>query len=412
MCIRDNLCIALLFHVEKAKSDYFQGIAAIVNDEIISLYDLEERMKLIISSVGLEDSIESRDDIRSATMQSLIDEILQVQEARQFGITVAESEVSEALKKIEKLNKIPENGIENFLKEKNINIDYLKKQIRGQITWQKIVGQYLVPQIEIKDEEVAEGLMEYKRNVGKYEFLVSEIFLGATTGALRKQTERNAKKIMEYLEKQKSFANLAKQFSESPQGKSGGDLGWIQEGHVITEVDKELQGMKEGKISLVQSLSGYHILYLRKKRIIGKTGIEDFYLKQILIKDYSLSQETANLDKIHENLAKKYTSCDAIKNKDEGIYEFNDLGVLSFSDMPEELKKVVVNLRTQELSKAIKTDYGIMFLMVCNTIEPKTELPSEEQIRNKILSQRLSLSAQKFRRDLRNNAEIDLRINL
>ena len=80
--------------------------------------------------------------------------------------------------------------------------------------------------------------------------------------------------------------------------------------------------------------------------------------------------------------------------------------------MPEELKKVVVNLRTQELSKAIKTDYGIMFLMVCNTIEPKTELPSEEQIRNKILSQRLSLSAQKFRRDLRNNAEIDLRINL
>ena len=44
------------------------------------------------------------------------------------------------------------------------------------------------------------------------------------------------------MEKQKSFANLAKQFSESPQGKSGGDLGWIQEGHVITEVDKELKG--------------------------------------------------------------------------------------------------------------------------------------------------------------------------
>jgi len=407
-----SIGIALLFCTPKANSDYFQGIAAIVNDEIISLYDLEERMKLIISSVGMEDNIESRDDIRSATMQSLIDETLQIQEAKQFGISVAENEVSKALRQIEKLNKIPENGIEAFLKGRNINMEYLKKQIRGQIAWRTIVQQYLVPQIEIKDEEVKEGLIEYKKNVGKYEFLVSEIFLGTSTGALKKQTEKNAKKILEYLKKEKSFVNLAKQFSESPQGKSGGDLGWIQEGHVISEIDRELKKMKEGEVRLVQSLSGYHILYLRKKRIVGKTGNEDFYLKQILIKNYSLTQTTANLDKIYEELMKKYTSCDSIKNKSEGIYEFNDLGMLSFADMPENLKKVVVNLRAQELSRPIKTDYGVMFLIVCNTIQPKTQVPSEEEIRNKILSKRLSLSTQKFIRDLRNKAEIDLRINL
>ena len=101
-----SLSIALLFYAEKASSDYFQGIAAIVNDEIISLYDLEERMKLIISSVGMQDNIESRDDIRSATMQSLIDETLQIQEAKQFGISVSESEIDNALREIEKLNKL------------------------------------------------------------------------------------------------------------------------------------------------------------------------------------------------------------------------------------------------------------------------------------------------------------------
>ena len=101
-----------------------------------------------------------------------------------------------------------------------------------------------------------------------------------------------------------------------------------------------------------------------------------------------------------------------MKSRSEGIYEFNDLGTLSFSDMPEKLKKVVVNLRPQELSKPIKTDYGVMFLMVCNKIQPKVKMPSEEEIRNKIRSKRLSLSAQKFIRDLRNKAEIDLRISL
>ena len=407
-----SLSIALLFHAEKASSDYFQGIAAIVNDEIISLYDLEERMRLVISSVGMQDNIESRDDIRSATMQSLIDETLQIQEAQQFGISVSESEIDDALREIEKLNKIPENEIESFLETRGINMEYLRKQIRGKIAWSKIMQQYLIPQIEIKEEEVKEWLMEYQKNIGNYEFLVSEIFLGTSSSTLKKQTEKNAKKILEYLKKDKSFVNIAKQFSESPQGKSGGDLGWVQEGHLISEIDENLKEMKEGEIRLTQSLSGYHILYLRKKRIVGKSGREDFYLKQILIKNYSLTQETANLDKTQKELAKKYTSCESIKSRSEGIYEFNDLGTLSFSDMPEKLKKVVVNLRPQELSKPIKTDYGIMFLMVCNKIQPKVEMPSEEEIRNKIRSKRLSLSAQKFIRDLRNKAEIDLRISL
>ena len=183
-----SLSIALLFHAEKASSDYFQGIAAIVNDEIISLYDLEERMKLVISSVGMQDNIESRDDIRSATMQSLIDETLQIQEAQQFGISVSESEIDDALREIEKLNKIPENEIESFLETRGINMEYLRKQIRGKIAWSKIMQQYLIPQIEIKEEEVKELLMEYQKNIGNYEFLVSEIFLGTSTGTLKKQT--------------------------------------------------------------------------------------------------------------------------------------------------------------------------------------------------------------------------------
>ena len=88
-------------------------------------------------------------------------------------------------------------------------------------------------------------------------------------------SKKYTKKILEYLKKDKSFVNIAKQFSESPQGKSGGDLGWVQEGHLISEIDESLKEMKEGEIRLTQSLSGYHILYLRKKRIVGKSGREE-----------------------------------------------------------------------------------------------------------------------------------------
>src|SRR5438046_2448527 len=96
-------------------------IAAVVNDDVISVADLTARLRLIISSSNIEDSPQTQQRISRQVLRNLIDEKLEMQESKRLNITVSDNEVAEAVARIEQQNNMPKGGLDRYLASRGID---------------------------------------------------------------------------------------------------------------------------------------------------------------------------------------------------------------------------------------------------------------------------------------------------
>ena len=133
-----------------------QRIAAIVNDELITEYDLEARIKFVMFSTRLPDRAKVRKRIRVQVLRSLINEKLRLQETRRQNISVSRREMARAKHTIEKQNRIPKHGLDKILEAKNIPLETLELRLRAVIAWSKLVRSRLKPRITVGEDEIDE----------------------------------------------------------------------------------------------------------------------------------------------------------------------------------------------------------------------------------------------------------------
>src|SRR5215469_9995414 len=121
------LPLLLLFAAPAAAQE--TRIAAVVNDDIVSLNDLSNRMLLVMRSSGMEDTKQNRDRVSSQVLRSLIDERLQMQEAKRLNVKVSDDEVDKALERIEQNNRMQKGALNEFLEKAGIPRAALIEQI-------------------------------------------------------------------------------------------------------------------------------------------------------------------------------------------------------------------------------------------------------------------------------------------
>lgn len=397
-----------------ASGQEFQGIAAVVNDDVISMFDLETRMKLTIAALGLEDTLSTRDQIRPQALRMLIKEKLQIQEAEKLNINVSDSELEKTIRELEKRNRVWEGGFEEHFKNKGIEPSTVIAQIRADLSWTKLLNQRLRPQINVGKEEVDEVLALMERNKGKPEYLVAEIFLSVDSPEQDEEVRRTAGQIIERLRRGKSFPQLARQFSQSAAAGGGGDIGWIQPGQLDEKLEAILKQMPPHQITEpIRTLSGYHILLLRDKRIAGREEDATVSMRQIFFSfPLDASQEhIASLSARAESLSQGVSGCEAMAAlKDESGADLSlDLGTLVVDDLPPNLQEIATTIEIGVPSAPILTKNGVMVLMVCQRSEPRSVFLNREKITKTIESKRLDLLARRYLRDLKRAAHIDIR---
>ncbi|MCB9990239.1 MAG: peptidylprolyl isomerase [Rhodospirillales bacterium] len=258
-----------------AAAPRMETIVAVVNADAISESDLADRMKLVIASAGMPDNSDIRDKLRPQIMNVLIDEKLQLQEAARLEIEVEPKDIEQGFAQLAAQNQMSAEQFRGLLKRGGVSIKTLEDQIHAQLAWSKVVQAEIRPQIAIADNEVEAVLERLRGSEGKTEYLVSEIFLPVETPADEANVKRLADKLTrEMLEGRAPFTKVASQFSQAAGASKGGDMGWVQEGQLPDELDRRLSTMQEGDLSNpVRSLAGFHILYLRKKRLISAENI-------------------------------------------------------------------------------------------------------------------------------------------
>lgn len=247
-----------------------EGIAAVVNDDAISMTDLRERTKLIMISSGLPDTPEVRAKLLPQIMDSLIEEQLMIQEAKKDNITVSDADVEGGFNTLAAQNKIPADKFKAMIEGSGINIATMRRQIRAQIGWSKVIQKIMRPQITVTDGDIDDYLSHLTANKGNPEYLLAEILIPVSAPADDTSAHQVALKLVSEMRAGKApFSKVAQQFSKAPGAAHGGDLGWLQQGQLAPELAAALPTMKPMDITdPIRTPEGYDIIMMRDKRVM------------------------------------------------------------------------------------------------------------------------------------------------
>lgn len=390
-------------------------IAAVVNDNVITSADIEQRMKLAFLASGLPDAPDVRAHLLPQILRALVDEQLQLQEAKRLDISVSKEEVEKALQSIARDNHIPVD-MRTFLKDKGGSPESLEDQIRAGISWNKVIQRELRPRVDVGDDEVESAIARVRANSGKQEYLVSEIFLSVDNAKDEDQVRQSADNLVQQIKHGANFAGVARQFSQSTGAASGGDIGWIQDGQLPAELNKTLQDMPTGSIAgPVRSSNGYHILALREKRTVSLDGGDSEPLLDIqqAFRATGSDADKSNARIEARNMGTTITSCNDLEGRLKvkfPSWRLQSMGSLKASQTPDWLSDKVKNLAVGKASEAMDTDKGVIVVFVCGRHAPDGKV-DRDAIASAIGSEKLELQARRLMRDLRRSGYIDIRVH-
>ncbi len=246
-------------------------IVAVVNDDIITEFDLVQRLRLAMIASGLSDSAETRSRLVPIVLRAMIDETLQIQEMRRVGIGAEDSEVNERLEALAKENNMSLEQFSASLAASGVSIDMVARQVRTELGWVFLMRARFGASVRANDKDIDDELRRLAATRGQAEYRLRQIYL-AVSGDDAAQ-RRAAQQIVDQIAGGADFAALAQQFSQDQSAIEGGDLGWVTADQLDPALAKALADLAPGGTSApLRGPGGYYILRLDDKRIVGGDG--------------------------------------------------------------------------------------------------------------------------------------------
>ena len=408
--------VGLAAYASSVRAADVQGIAAIVNDSVISSYDLEQRVELVIASAGVPRTPENLERVRQQVLRSLIDERLQLQESERLEIEVTQAEVDEALQRIaERSNQTPET-IRQYLRSNNIDMGTLTDQIVSEIAWNKVVSQRFAPLVNVSDEEVNEVLTRLEADADQERYLISEIYLGFDDPTQEREIANGAQKLVEQLRGGAPFPAVATQFSQSPSAASGGDIGWVQAAQLPEEIAGVLPQLQIGQVSdPIRTISGYYIVQVRNRR--SGTGPDplqtQLQLLQVLLPLAANAPPPAVQARAQETqrFVQSFKTCAGVPDQVNRIQgaKVAPMVTVTAGQLSDALRAEVLKREAGEMVPPVRTPRGIEIFIICDRKDDLGEKPTRDAIEDNLFSQQLAMVARRHLRDLRRDAVIEVR---
>ncbi|MEE4205833.1 MAG: peptidylprolyl isomerase [Erythrobacter sp.] len=388
---------------------------AVVNGYVITGTDIDQRVALVTSAAETEVSEEELERLRVQVLRNLIDETLKIQASEALEMPVGQAEIEQTYQRL---------AAQNFGQEPEKMGDYLasigsspaalKRQIAGEIAWENLLRRNIMPFVNVSAEEVNDVIERLEESRGQDEYRVGEIYLSATAEN-RAAVLQNAQRIMEQLSQGGSFVAYARQFSEATTAVVGGDLGWIRLGQLPPALDTALQGMQPGQLNgPIEIPGGFSIIYLINKRKVAMADPADalLSLKQIAINfepDVTQAQAEAKVNQFAEFVSDLRSCADAENARDVLGATVVSNDQIRAANLPEQLRAIILNMQIGQTTPPFGSPQeGVRVLMLCGRDDPEqVGGPSFDEIMDQIEQERINKRAQRYLRDLRNDAYIE-----
>lgn len=406
------LAAAILFAPQAQAQDNLR-IIAVVNESAITALDLATRLRIAIVASRLQDTPEVRQRLAPQVLRALIDEQLRQQEAARQGIRIQESAIDGRLDQLAQENNMDRQQFEEMLTKNGIPVESLREQIRTEMAWGSVVRRRFQSNIVITPEDIADARNRLIESQGAPEFLVSEIFLSAEDAQQSGSAQDAAKRLLEELKKGASFAAVARQFSQAPTAARGGDLGWVQADDLAPEVRGVVEGLEQGQVAgPIQNEGGYTIVLLRDRRENaggGASGTVDMKQALLQLDDGASSGQVADATDTARQLRERIASCADVEGAGASVDAVTgSLTGVDVAKLPAGIQSIAINQPIGQASQPVRVADGIAVYVVCAR-NISTAGPSDDDLREDLLRERLDLMARGFLRDLRRTSFVDIR---
>ena len=425
-----SLLLAALMSAAALAQQSSTGLAATVNEAVISNYDLDQRTALFVATSGLRPTAETIAQIRAQVLRALIDETIEMQEAGKRRIGASQAEIQRALENIASDNKLTSDQILATLNQAGVTTMTFIRQLSSQVIWQKLVSARYGTDVLISDQQVDEAMARLRQGADKPQFLISEIYVGVDKPEEETNIKGSAEQIAQQIKQGAPFSSMANQFSQSPSAADGGDIGWIVQGQLADELDQALLALRPGQVvGPIRAEGGYYILMLRDRREpAGANGTNSapaqatlpppdpnapVSLDRLLIPlppdaDPVLKDRTMTLANAASSQARSCSDLPGLAGRVAGSL-YQRLGSMDPKVLAPELRAALAKSKPGEALPPFFSSAGIELIVRCDGAPAAfgtVALPTREELRQQLFVQQMAIYAKSYLGELRRSAVV------
>jgi peptidyl-prolyl cis-trans isomerase SurA len=403
---------------DQAPGGLSESVVVTVNDDLVSTYDIVQRMRLLIVTAGIQPTDQNLPDIQREAIRSLVDERLEMQELRdqgktqKFDLVASDEDVDGEIASIARSNNTSATQLLAQLAAQGVGAQTFRDQLRAEISWRGWIRGRYGQRLVIGDDQIKAYQKRLDAEAGKPQYDIGEVFLDASRAGGQTAAEQGAEQLISQLQKGAPFAAVARQFSNSPSAANGGDVGWISTGEMAPEVDRVLESLRPGQLSgPVPVKDGVYIILLKDRRAGGSSTIVRLKQVAVALAPTATPQDVAAAQATLMAIQPKLQGCDnveAVAAKTPGVVA-GDLGEADTKDLAPAFRSVVDTLQPGQVSAPVRTDAGLHLIAVCDRHQGGANQMTRDQIEDRLYGQELSMIAKRQLRDLRNSATIESR---
>ncbi len=386
---------------------------AIVNDEIITRSDIDQRIALFLASQRVQLPPEEMERLRAQVLRNLIDEALQIQAAREKEIEIGPREVDDFYARFAQSFGHTPQSFTDFLRTVGASERTVKRQILGELSWTRL--QQRLPRVSVGDTEVNEILRRLNATRGSAEYRVAEIFLYATPENAAQIRERLTQ-VIQQVRAGASFPSYARQISQATTSAVGGDLGWVRLEQLPAELAAVVQQMPPGSISdPIQLPDGFSVILLVDTRQVLVANPRDAVLSLMQMSiDLAPGTPEATARQRAEELARATQSmggCGGAAAAATAVRaELVSNDAVRVRELPAQLQQMLLGMSVGQVTQPFGTTERISVLVLCGRDDPQaTPAPTFASVADALEEDRMNRQAQRYLRDLRRDAVIEYR---
>jgi peptidyl-prolyl cis-trans isomerase SurA len=390
---------------DASRGQAIEGVAVLVNDDVISYTDVRNRAELILLSLGAaQPDDETLLEAQYRAVEGLIEEKIQVQE---FAELVKDQQITDAEIDDELATLARQNGAspETFLADlqsRGVNVQTLRDQIRADIAWTAIVRGRFARQVRVSELRIDEMMRRLEASLDKPQYRLAEIFLYAPDAQSREAARNRAATLRRQIEQGAPFELVAQQFSASPSASAGGDLGWLTPADMRAETLAAAEvASPPGFLPLIETEGGVYLYALLGKREPASQSDARLNLRQVIARG-------ERADQLLQTVRTAAQTCAQVPQAIEGLADVTsiDLNDVALSGMADAFKSALSPLKAGGVSDPLAVSGGKAVFFVCERASVGSEIPTREQIRSRLFDTEITMLADRYLRDLKREATI------
>jgi len=381
-----------------------EGVAAIVNDAVISTYDVRVRANMLLVSAGIQSTPEMMERARAQAMRDLIDERLQMQEyASRSSNPVNADSIDRRINDIARSNEMSPEQFIASLAQAGVPISTLRQQIEADIAWQMLMNGVYGSRLRVSELEIRETQERLAASATRPQYLISEIFLPASTEAEFQEMSQGGMRLIQEMQNGAPFPMVARQFSAAATAAAGGDVGWIAASELAPELQPIAERLQPGQVSMpVRTPTGVYIIALRERRAGAAEGATSLV---------SLRQITAPVARMSQlqRTAARISGCGNLErdaNTIGGGATVVDLGRAVEADLSADVRARISGVAIGAATTPVTSGDTANVFVVCARQAGGAAVPSREEIEGRLREREMTMLSDRYLRNLRREATI------